>query len=77
MQYMTIHKCNTDVLRVLLIYPHSSSGAARPQDRACISVKPFAAVLQPINVCMHVCMHVCICYMYVCSYVCMYVRMCI
>ena len=38
------------MLRVLLIYPHSPSGAARPRDRAYISVKPLAAMLQPINV---------------------------
>ena len=46
-----LHKrCNTDMLRVLLIYPHSPLGTARPWDRAYISVKPLAAVLQPINV---------------------------
>ena len=46
-----LHKrCNTDMLRVLLIYPHSPSGAACPRDRVYISVKPLAAVLQPINV---------------------------
>ena len=46
-----LHKCcNTDVLGVLLIYPHSPSGAARPRDRAYISVKPLAAMLQPINI---------------------------
>ena len=66
MQYMTIHKCNTDVLRVLLIYPHSPSGAARHQDRACISVKPLAAVLQPINVCMYACMYACVHMLHVC-----------
>ena len=45
-----LHKhCNTDMLRVLLIYPHSPSGAARPWDHAYISVKPLSAVLQPIN----------------------------
>ena len=78
-----LHKhCNTDVLGVLLIYPHSLSGTARPRDHAYISVKPLPAVLQPINVCMYisryvctyvyVCMYVCV-RMYVCVYVCMYV----
>ena len=62
------------MLRVLLIYPHSPLGAARPQDRAYISVKPLAAVLQSINVCMYVRIHVCTC-MYVCMYACMYVCM--
>ena len=48
-----LHKCcNTDILGVLLIYLHSPSGAARPQDHAYISVKPRAAVLQPIIVLM-------------------------
>ena len=42
--------CNTDVLGVLLIYPHSSSGIACPQDHAYISVIPLTAVLQPINI---------------------------
>ena len=36
---------------VLLVYPHSPSGAACPWDRVYISVKPLAAMLQPINVC--------------------------
>ena len=46
-----LHKCcNMDILGVLLIYLHSPSGTARPRDRAFISVKPLAAVLQPINV---------------------------
>ena len=45
-----LHKCcNTDVLRVLLICPHSSLGAAMPWDHAHRSVKPLAAMLQPIN----------------------------
>ena len=49
-----LHKrCNTDMLGVLLIYPHSPSGAARPRDRAYISVKPLTAVLQPIDVIMN------------------------
>ena len=39
-----------DMLGVLLIYLHSPSGAAHPQGHAYISVKPLAAVLQPINV---------------------------
>ena len=39
-----------DMLGVLLIYLHSPSGAVRPRDRAYISVKPLAAVLQSINV---------------------------
>ena len=38
------------MLGVLLVYPHSPSGTARPWDRAYISVKPLTAVLQPINV---------------------------
>ena len=46
-----LHKrCNTDMLGVLLIYPHSPSGTARPRDRAYILVKPLIAVLQPISV---------------------------
>ena len=55
-----LHKrCNTDMLGVLLIYLHSPSGAAQPQDRVYTSVKPLAAVLQPINVstCIHTCIH--------------------
>ena len=47
---MLYKRCNTDVLGVLLIYPHSPPGAARPQDCAYVSVKPLAAVLQPISV---------------------------
>ena len=44
-----LHKrCNTDMLGVLLIYPHSPSGSAHPRDCAYISVKPLAAVLQPL-----------------------------
>ena len=39
-----------DVLGVLLIYLHSPSGAACPQDHAYISVKPLGAMLQYINV---------------------------
>ena len=47
-QLKILHKsCNTDMLG---IYPHSPLGAARPRDRAYISVKPLAAVLQPTNV---------------------------
>ena len=42
-------RCNTDMLGVLLIYLHSPSGAACPWDCVYISVKPLAAVLQPIN----------------------------
>ena len=46
-----LHKrCNTDMLGDLLIYSHSPSGA---RNRAYISVKPLAAVLQPINVSCH------------------------
>ena len=46
-----LHKrCNTDMLGVLLIYPHSPSGTARPRDHTYILVKPLVAVLQPINV---------------------------
>ena len=58
-----LHKCcNTDVLGVLLIYLHSPSGLC-----IYISVKPLAAVLQPINIhththththtCKHTCTH--------------------
>ena len=40
-----LHKCcNTDVLGVLLIYPHSPSGAVHLQNRAYISVKLLSAV---------------------------------
>ena len=50
-----LHKCsNTDVLVVLLIYPHSPSDAAYLRElHVCIyiSVKPITAVLQFINVC--------------------------
>ena len=68
-----LHKhCNTDMLGVLLIYPHSPSGAAYPRHRTYISVKPLAAVLQPINVCSYACLYVCIMYA-LCMYVCMYV----
>ena len=46
-----LHKgCNMDMLRVLLIYPHSLSRDARPQDHTYISVKPLTAMLQRINV---------------------------
>ena len=49
--WKVLHKdCDTDMLWVLLIYPHSPSGTACPWDHANISVKPIAAVLQPINV---------------------------
>ena len=59
-----LHKrCNTDVLGILLIYQHSLLGAGHPRDRVYISVKPLAAMLQPINV-----------YIYVYTYACMYVR---
>ena len=37
-----------DALGILQIYLHSPSGAVRPRDRAYISVKPLAAVLQYI-----------------------------
>ena len=41
-----LHKCfNTDMLGVLLIYPHSPLGT---QDRAYISIKPLTAMLQYI-----------------------------
>ena len=39
------------------------------RDCVYISVKPLAAVLQPINVCKYACMHVC---MYICMYICFY-----
>ena len=42
-----LHKfCNTDALKVLLIYQHSPLGAAHPWDLVYISVKPLTAVLQ-------------------------------
>ena len=47
---MLYKRCNTDVLSILLIYRHSPSGTVHPQDHAYISVKPLAAVLQPINI---------------------------
>ena len=50
---MLYKRCNTDMLGVLLIYSHSPLGTAHPRDRAYISVKPLAAVLQPINVSCH------------------------
>ena len=55
-----LHKCcNADVLRVLLIYPHSPLGTAGPRDHVYISVEPLAAVLQYNNVYgMYVCMYV-------------------
>ena len=57
-----LHKwCNMDVLRVLLIYPHSPLGATRLQEVIYISVKPLAAVLQYTNVCMYVRMCSCVC----------------
>ena len=40
--------CNMDMLWVLLIYLHSPTSAACPRDHAYISVKPLAAVLQPL-----------------------------
>ena len=43
-----------DIFGVLLIYQHSPSGAARPRDCVYISVKPLAAMLEPINVHMYV-----------------------
>ena len=46
-----LHKrCNTDVLGVLLLYPHSPLSTARPWDRVYISVKPLTAMLQSIIV---------------------------
>ena len=46
-----LHKrCNTDMLGVLLICRYSPLGAAHSWDRVYISVKPLAAMLQPINV---------------------------
>ena len=42
-----LHKdCNMDMLRVLLIYPHSPSGAVHPQDNTyiCISQTPCCRV---------------------------------
>ena len=72
-----LHKrCNTDMLGILLIYLHSP-GAVHPRDHAYISVKPLAAVLQPINVPTYVCIHLCcVCmhaYLYVHTYVCMFI----
>ena len=81
-------RCNTDVLGVLLIYPHSSSGAARPQDRAYISAKPSLPCYNPlmyvytyvcicVYVCMYLCMYVCMyVHTYVCMYICMYMYVC-
>ena len=64
-----LHKhCIMGMLRVLLIYLHSPSGTVRPRDCAYMSVKPLAAMLQPIN--MYLCSYT---RMYVCTYVCMYV----
>ena len=66
-----LHKCcNTDVLGVLLIYPHSPSGTACSWDCAYISVKPLAAMLQHLNQCMYACTYVI--YVYVRMYVCVY-----
>ena len=82
-----LHKfCNTDMLRVLLIYSHSPLGTAHPQDRPYVSVKPLAAALQYIMYTyMYVCAvctyeHNCVCIcmyvrMYACMYVCIYVCM--
>ena len=51
MQYITIESgCNTDMLEVLLIYPHNPEGAQCPRESADISVTPLAAKLQPINI---------------------------
>ena len=70
-----LHKCcNTDMLGVLLIYPHSPLGAACPRNRAYISVKPLAAVLQPINVSVYVfvcILRICVCLMHVSVCVCL------
>ena len=62
--------CNADILGVLLIYPHYSSGGACLESYVYISVKPLTVVvLQYITVCMYICMHVC---MYVIhTYICM------
>ena len=56
-----LHKCcNTNVLGVLLIYLHSPLGAAYPQDCVYVSVKPLAAVVQSINVCILIILCICI-----------------
>ena len=61
-----LHKhCKTDVLGVLLIYPHSPSGAACPQDCVHISVKALAAMLQPINILYCDCITYCIVFIHV------------
>ena len=52
---------------VLLIYPHSPSGDVHPRDHVYISVKPLAAMLQPINV---------QCMLYTYTYICTSVRIC-
>ena len=42
-----LHKsCNMNMLGILLIYPHSPSGAACPRNRTYISVKPLTVMLQ-------------------------------
>ena len=50
--WKVLHKgCNTDVLGVLLIYPHSPSGAARPRDHAYIyDFKKFAILKKGIGI---------------------------
>ena len=58
------------MLGVLLIYPHFPSGAACPRDCAYISVKPLAAMLRPINVCMYVHMYI---GTYIHAYVCTFI----
>ena len=56
-----LHKgCNMDILRILLIYLHSPLGTVCPRDHVYISVKPLAAVLQPINTYTRVCVCVCV-----------------
>ena len=73
-----LHKRNMDVLRVLLTYPHSPSGT---RDRAYISVKPFTAMLQPINILLYLIYDIiqqkllnvmCTIYMNYCSFHCVY-----
>ena len=53
--------CKTDVLRVLLIYLHSPSGAMCPRDRAYLLAKPLATVLQPINAATITTVHITLC----------------
>ena len=67
-----LHKCyNTDILRVLLIYPNSPSDTVRPWDCAYIYIYIYQS--NPSLPCYNIlCMYVC---MYACMHVCTYARM--